>query len=60
LALSLQNMGLGILRSHPTNRYAEINMRSKEAALEACKPPINASAAFLRRAIWRDDAALLD
>jgi hypothetical protein len=43
-----------------TNRYAEINMRSKEAALEACEPPVNASVAFPRRPIWRDDATLLN
>jgi integrase/recombinase XerD len=51
---------LGHVSLDTTNRYAEINMRSKEAALEACQPPVNASAAFPRRAIWRDDAALLD
>jgi hypothetical protein len=51
---------LGHVSLDTTNRYAEINMRSKEAALEACQPPLNASAAFPRRAIWRDDAALLD
>ena len=42
------------------HRYAEINMRSKEAALEKCAPPVAASAAFPRRPVWRDDAALLN
>ena len=51
---------LGYVSLDTSNRYAEINMRSKEAALEACQPPVNASVAFPRRAIWRDDAALLD
>jgi hypothetical protein len=51
---------LGHVNLDTTNRYAEINMRTKEAALEACQPPVNASAAFPRRSIWRDDAALLD
>jgi site-specific recombinase XerD len=51
---------LGHVSLDTTNRYAEINMRSKEAALEACQPPVNASVAFPRRPIWRDDATLLD
>jgi integrase/recombinase XerD len=51
---------LGHVSLDTTNRYAEINMRSKEAALEACQPPVNVSVAFPRRPIWRDDATLLD
>jgi site-specific recombinase XerD len=51
---------LGHVSLDTTNRYAEINMRSKEAALEACEPPVNASVAFPRRPIWRDDATLLN
>lgn len=51
---------LGHVSLDTTHRYAEINMRSKEAALEACEPPVTASAAFPRRPVWRDDAALLN
>ena len=51
---------LGHVSLDTTNRYAEINMRAKEAALEACEPPITASGAFPRRPIWRDDATLLN
>jgi integrase/recombinase XerD len=51
---------LGHVSLDTTHRYAEINMRSKEAALQACEPPVAASAAFPRRPVWRDDAALLN
>lgn len=51
---------LGHVSLDTTNRYAEINIRLKEAALQACEPPNTASAAFPRRPAWRDDAALLD
>jgi integrase/recombinase XerD len=43
-----------------TNRYAEISAKAKEAALQACQPPVEASSAFPRSAVWRDDQALLD
>ena len=42
-----------------TNRYAEINTRTKEAALRACEPP-DASEGFPRRPVWRSDEALLN
>jgi site-specific recombinase XerD len=51
---------LGHVSLDTTHRYAEINMRSKEAALQACEPPVTASAAFPRRPVWRDDVALLN
>jgi integrase/recombinase XerD len=51
---------LGHVSLDTTNRYAEINIRAKEAALQACQPPTGVSAAFPRRPIWRDDTALLD
>jgi site-specific recombinase XerD len=51
---------LGHVSLDTTNRYAEINIRTKEEALLACSPPTNASAAFPRRPVWRDDAALLN
>jgi site-specific recombinase XerD len=42
-----------------TNRYAEISVRMKEKALQACEPPVSVSAAYPRRPVWRDDQALL-
>ncbi|HEY0331419.1 MAG TPA: tyrosine-type recombinase/integrase [Rhodopseudomonas sp.] len=51
---------LGHVSLDTTNRYAEINIRMKEAALAACAPPTSASAAFPRRAVWRDDPSLLN
>jgi site-specific recombinase XerD len=42
-----------------TNRYAEINIKAKEAALSACEPPVTSSG-FSARPIWREDQALLD
>jgi hypothetical protein len=37
-----------------TNRYAEISAKTKEAALRACQPPIEASSGFRRSAAWRE------
>jgi site-specific recombinase XerD len=51
---------LGHVSLDTTNRYAEINIRTKEAALRACAPPTAASAQFPRRPVWRDDASLLN
>jgi integrase/recombinase XerD len=59
-ALQLGEELRGVEKMDTTHRYAEINMRSKEAALQACEPPVAASAAFPRRPVWRDDAALLN
>jgi integrase/recombinase XerD len=50
---------LGHVSLDTTNRYAEINIRAKEAALEMCEPPATASAALPRRPVWRNDQALL-
>jgi len=50
---------LGHVSLDTTNRYAEINMRAKEAALEACEPPLGVSGAFPRRPVWQDDPSLL-
>lgn len=49
---------LGHVSLDTTNRYAEINLRTKEAALHACEPPV--AGEDRPRAIWRDDAALLE
>lgn len=51
---------LGHVSLETTNRYAEINLRMKQAALRACRPPTSAaSEACLRKPIWREDAELL-
>lgn len=49
---------LGHVSLETTNRYAEINLSMKEAALMACTPP-QSSAGFPERPIWRDDPSLL-
>lgn len=43
-----------------TNRYAEINTRTKEAALRACEPPAEASEGCPREPVWRTDGELLN
>lgn len=50
---------LGHVSLETTNRYAEINIAMKEAALKACAPPTQASAGFPAKPIWRDDTSLL-
>lgn len=50
---------LGHVSLDTTNRYAEINMHAKEAALKACEPPTAASEGFPRRPVWQDDLSLL-
>jgi len=42
-----------------TNRYAEITVRSKEAAVRACEAPGEFSVALARKPVWRDDPTLL-
>lgn len=51
---------LGHVGLETTNRYAEINIRMKQKALEACQPPIAGnSETSPRKSVWRDDADLL-
>lgn len=51
---------LGHVSLETTNRYAEINLRMKEAALQACQPPASVSSgACAGRAVWREDAELM-
>ncbi len=51
---------LGHVSLETTNRYAEITIKMKEAALQACQPPASASSeARLRKPIWSEDAELL-
>lgn len=51
---------LGHVSLETTNRYAEINLRMKAQALEACAPPVGTLAEFPRKPIWRDDKSLLE
>jgi len=51
---------LGHVSLETTNRYVEINLRMKAEALEACVPPVNVSAEFPRKPVWRDDHELLN
>lgn len=50
---------LGHVSLETTNRYAEINLALKEAALRACAPPTESSAERPGKPIWRDDPSLL-
>lgn len=50
---------LGHVSLETTNRYAEITLQMKARALEACAPPVGASAGFPRKPEWRDDESLL-
>ncbi len=51
---------LGHVSLETTNRYAEINTRTKEAALRLCEPPVPDGEIRRRTPVWRDDQALLD
>lgn len=51
---------LGHANLNTTSRYAEITIRMKEEALNACEPPVHSSGEFPRKPIWRDDQSLLD
>ena len=50
---------LGHARLDTTNRYAEITVRAKEAALRLCEPPPTEKDAPGPKPVWRDDEALL-
>jgi integrase/recombinase XerD len=49
---------LGHVSLDTTNRYAEITLRAKEAALRLCEPPSNPSTSP-STTMWRDDQAML-
>ena len=51
---------LGHVSVETTNRYAEINMRMKEAALARCDPPSSVSTGFPKKGAWRNEPALLE
>lgn len=48
---------LGHVSLETTNRYAEITVRMKEAAMKLCEPSIAGVAS--RKPAWRDDPTLL-
>src|SRR5712691_8616744 len=51
---------LGHVSLDTTNRYAEITVRAKEAALRLCEPPLaTGEDAPAPKPAWRDDQALL-
>jgi site-specific recombinase XerD len=50
---------LGHVKIDTTNRYAEINVSVKQAALRACQPTEIASKESLRRIAWKEDEQLL-
>lgn len=51
---------LGHVHLSTTNRYAEIGLRAKQEALEACAPPVELDGAPPTKHVWRNDASLLD
>jgi integrase/recombinase XerD len=51
---------LGHASLETTNRYAEITIRTKQAALEKCMLPGDAEKRVPRKPVWQTDAALLD
>lgn len=51
---------LGHVSLETTNHYAEITTQSKEKALRVCELPWESSAGLPRRAVWKNDQALLD
>jgi len=50
---------LGHVRLETTNRYAEINHRTKETALKSCTVPVLAKG-FARKPPWHTDTSLMD
>jgi integrase/recombinase XerD len=46
---------LGHAHLDTTNRYAEITLRTKQAVVAACLPPVDASEARNGRNGWRED-----
>lgn len=49
---------LGHVKLDTTNRYAEITLNAKEAAVRACEPPDALQSAH-QRMVWKDDEQLL-
>ena len=51
---------LGHVSLETTNRYAEINTRTKEAALRRCEPRFELEETYRGTRIWRDDTSVLE
>lgn len=51
---------LGHVSLETTNRYAEINTRTKEAALRLCEPTFGSDESSHDTRIWRDDNSVLE
>lgn len=51
---------LGHVSLDTTNRYAEINIRMKQEALEACQVPLPSSVGPPRRPVWQSEPKLLE
>ena len=50
---------LGHVDLATTNRYAEISLRTKEAALRQCAPPLGVGGPKARAPAWRNEEAML-
>lgn len=50
---------LGHVSLDTTNRYAELTLRAKEAAMRTCEPVLKLSPAARPRGVWKDDESLL-
>jgi site-specific recombinase XerD len=50
---------LGHVSLDTTHRYAEINLRTKQAAVTACLPPVDSSDTHLRTCGWHKDQDLM-
>ena len=50
---------LGHVNLETTQRYAEINLRTKQAALAACLPPTDTAEASPPNGGWRQDEELM-
>lgn len=51
---------LGHVKLDTTNRYAEITLKTKEAALKVCEPSHAQGGDCHPRTVWKDDKQLLD
>jgi site-specific recombinase XerD len=51
---------LGHVSLDSTNRYAEINLKMKQEALEACRPPSGSSVGPPRKPVWQSEPKLLE
>lgn len=51
---------LGHVSLDTTNRYAEINIKMKQEALEACRAPLGSSVGPPRKPIWKSEPKLLE